>query len=208
MGSSPVSNDESAKLALVPAREGRAVRLKAGEAIKVVNTYGKQVVDTWAFNAQDMAEFMSMEHCRGFYMKLFPEVGDSLVTNQRRPILTLIEDTTPGRHDTVIAACDRYRYAELGVKGYHANCTDNLVKALEDIGETTQRIPGPLNLFMNIPATPEGKLTFEVPLSEAGQYVTLRAEMDLIIVFSACPQDLVPVNDGEPQDVHYQVISQ
>ena len=206
MGTAPVHGGETAKLNIVPAREGRAVRLKSGEVIKVINTYGKQVVDTWAFNAQDMTEFMSMEHCRGSYMKLFPEVGDRLVTNRRRPILTLVEDTTPGRHDTVIAACDRYRYAELGVKGYHANCTDNLVKALEDIGETTQRIPGPLNLFMNIPATPEGKLTFEVPLSEAGQYVALRAEMDLIIVFSACPQDLVPVNDGKPADVHYQVL--
>jgi uncharacterized protein YcgI (DUF1989 family) len=196
-----------ADLVLVPAREGRAARMRAGDTIKVINTHGKQVVDTWAFNSQDLSEFMSMEHCRGSYMKLFPEVGDALVTNRRRPILTLVEDTTPGRHDTVIAACDRYRYEELGVQGYHANCTDNLVKALADLGETTQRIPGPLNLFMNIPATAEGKLSFEVPLSEAGQYVTLRAEMDLIVAFSACPQDLVPVNDGKPEDVHYQIIS-
>lgn len=199
-------NDESANLTIVPAREGRAAELKTGDHIKLINTHGKQVVDTWAFSAEDPSEFMSMEHSRGSYMKLYPTVGDTLVTNHRRPILTLMDDTTPGRHDTVIAACDRYRYAGLGVKGYHPNCADNLVSALDALGKTAPCIPCPLNLFMNIPATAEGKLSFEIPLSEAGQYVVLRAEMDLIIVFSACPQDLIRVNNNKPQDVHYQVI--
>lgn len=197
--------DENMDLTLVPAREGRAASLKAGDCIQVINTHGKQVVDTWAFNPQDLSEYMSMEHSRGAYLKLYPEVGDTLVSNHRRPMLTLIEDTTPGRHDTLIAACDRYRYEGLGVKGYHANCADNLVQALATLGEAAPCIPSPLNLFMHIPATAEGKLSFEVPLSQPGQYVTLRAEMDLIIVFSACPQDIIRVNDMEPQDVHFQV---
>lgn len=193
-------------LTRIPAREGRAVELKAGEIIRITNTHGKQVVDTWAFNCEDLSEFMSMEHSRGAYMKLFPEVGDSLVTNHRRPVLTVIEDTTPGRHDTVIAACDRYRYAQLGVQGFHANCTDNLVNALAEIGRATRRIPAPLNLFMNVPATADGRLSFEVPLSDVGQYVSLRAEIDQIVVMSACPQDLIRVNNGTPKDVHYQIL--
>ena len=51
-----------AELQTLPARSGRAVRLETGEAIRIVNTHGSQVVDTWAFNAEDLREFMSMEH--------------------------------------------------------------------------------------------------------------------------------------------------
>ena len=102
----------------VPARRGKAARVKSGQAIKVVNTHGSQVVDTFAFVADDLHEFMSMEHCRPYFMNLRPRVGDILVTNKRRPILTLEEDTSPGEHDTLMAACDRYRYGLLGYEGY------------------------------------------------------------------------------------------
>jgi uncharacterized protein YcgI (DUF1989 family) len=53
---------------------------------------------------------MSMEHSRAAFRRVRPKIGDSFVTNHRRPILTVMEDTTPGVHDTMIAACDRYRY--------------------------------------------------------------------------------------------------
>ena len=85
----------------VPARQGRAVSLKAGQSIRIVNTHGHQVVDTWAFNAQDLNEFLSMEHMRAAIDRVRPKPGDKLVTNKRRPILTLVEDTSPGAHDTL-----------------------------------------------------------------------------------------------------------
>ncbi len=110
----------------VPARQGRAVSLKAGQSIRIVNTHGHQVVDTWAFNAHDLNEFLSMEHMRAAIDRVRPKPGDKLVTNKRRPILTLVEDTSPGAHDTFIAACDIYRYQGLGVTEYHENCADNL----------------------------------------------------------------------------------
>ena len=109
----------------VPARKGRAVRLQRGQQIKVINTYGSQVIDTWAFNAADISECMSMEHTRGVIDKMYPEPGEAFVTTHRRPILTVVEDTSPGDHDSLIAACDRYRYELLGVKGHHDNCSDN-----------------------------------------------------------------------------------
>jgi uncharacterized protein YcgI (DUF1989 family) len=104
---------------------GLTGRVERGQTITVVNTHGSQVVDTWAFNAEDMSEWMSMEHSRAYYLKLSPEVGDTLVTNLRRPILTLVEDTSGGAHDTLMAACDNPRYALLGVTEYHDNCADN-----------------------------------------------------------------------------------
>src|SRR5690242_16123916 len=105
----------------IPARKGKAARVAKGQIVKVINTHGEQVVDTWAFNAADTGEFMSMEHSRATMGKIIPAVGDSLVINRRRPILTIVEDTTPGIHDTLLAACDRYRYELLGAKGHHDN---------------------------------------------------------------------------------------
>ena len=119
-----------AELIEIPARRGKAVRLRQGQHIKVINTHGTQVVDTWAFNADDLQECLSMEHTRPHIGHIMPRVGDILYTNKRRPILTFVEDTSPGIHDTIIAACDRYRYTFLGVAGYHDNCTDNLYAAM------------------------------------------------------------------------------
>lgn len=196
----------SSDLITIPARRGKAVRLKAGQQIRVINTYGKQVIDTWAFNAADLKEFMSMEHSRATMLTVFPKIGDTFLTNHRRPILTITEDTTPGIHDTLIAACDSHRYKQLGVVGYHESCTENLALALKELGLMPPETPSPLNLFMNIPVKPDGALSFEPPVSEAGQYTTLRAEMDLVIVFSACPQDVLPVNGLHPTDAHFCVL--
>src|SRR5688500_6147670 len=109
----------------VPARRGRAVRVTAGEAIRIANTDRSQAVDTWALNSDELSEFMSMVHLHGTLGSVFPGAGDALVTNRRRPMLVLEEDTPPGRHDTVIAACDVHRYALLGCREYHDNCSDN-----------------------------------------------------------------------------------
>jgi uncharacterized protein YcgI (DUF1989 family) len=187
----------------VPARSGVAAKVKRGQVITVINSGGKQVVDTWAFNADDLAEYLSTEHSRVALMKLVPAVGDTLVTNHRRPILSFVEDTTAGIHDMLMAACDVYRYELLGAIGYHDNCTDNLRNALQAIGLRNKSTPSPLNLFMNVPWADDGSLAYVRPTSEAGQHVSLRAEMNLIIVFSACPQDMIPVNDMKSADAHF-----
>lgn len=195
-------------LITIPARRGKAAFVDQGASIKVINTHGSQVVDTFAFVANKITEFMSMEHSRPYFMGLRPRVGDVLVTNKRRPILTLVEDTTPGVHDTLMAACDSYRYGLLGVTGYHDNCTDNLSAAMQALGLWEPETPAPLNLFMNIPWTEDGTLSWEEPVSEPGDYVVLRAEIDLVIAFSACPQDILPINGlvGEPTEAHFQIL--
>lgn len=192
---------------VIPARKGVAARAAQGQVITVINTHGTQVVDTWAFCADDVAEFMSMEHSRGAMLKVNPQDGDTLRSNKRRPMLTLIQDTSGGVHDTLIAACDRYRYQQLGHVGHHDNCTDNLAAALGALGLTPPATPSPLNLFMNIPVGEDGSVSFEAPVSGPGSYVSMRAEMDLIVAFSACPQDLVPVNGADciPTDAHYRI---
>jgi hypothetical protein len=143
----------------IPARRGKAAYVAAKQVIRVINTHGEQVVDTWAFNRHDISEFMSMEHTRSWLRRLIPHVGDSLVTNHRRPILTVLEDTSGGIHDTLLAACDHYRYEQLGCTEYHDNCTDNLAQGLAELGVKPPDTPSPLNLFMNIPWISDGSLT-------------------------------------------------
>ena len=180
----------------------------------MINTHGQQVVDTWAFRRDELTEFMSMEHSRTFLSRIMARVGDSMVTNHRRPILTLVEDTTvegesAGIHDTLLAACDRYRYELLGCEGYHDNCTDNLAAALAELGLTPPETPSPWNLFMNIPVASDGTVSFQAPVSRPGDSVTLCAEMDCVVAFSACPQDIVPINgvDCIPTEAHLQIFA-
>ena len=197
------------ELQLIPARKGVGAHARQGQSIKVVNTHGYQIVDTWAFNANDLSEFLAMEHCRSAIRRLRPLVGDSMVTNQRRPILTVVEDTTSGVHDMLFASCDIYRYRQLGVEGYHDNCTDNLAEAMQGLGLELPETPCPFNMFQNTWPDPEtGEIEFKPPEAQPGQHMTLRAEMDLVVVFSACPMDILPINGpggSGPQDAHFVI---
>lgn len=195
-----------AQLKTLAASSGIAMRLRQGEALKIANTHGTQVVDCWAFNANDLDEWMSMAHTRNACWKLTPTVGESFVTNRRRPILRLTEDTSPGVHDMLIPCCDGARYKELGYQD-HKSCADNMAFGLKQLGVTPPPPPAPLNLFMNIPMSPTGQLHILPPVSKPGDYVLLRAEMDCFVALSACPHDILPLNgpDATPRDVAYAV---
>jgi uncharacterized protein len=199
----------SGAVMIVPARRGRAVRVPRGATVEIINPGGSQVVDTWALCSSDQAEHLSMEHTRTVLGRMIPRVGDSLFSSARRPLLTFAADTSPGIHDTLIASCDAERYRMLGHVGYHDNCHDNFIAALAELGLTAPPVPAPLNLFMNVPWSPDGALRFEEPRSRPGDLVRLRAETDLIVVMSACPQDLVPVNgrDQRPTEVHFRLLA-
>lgn len=206
----PISVDGVAEIGRsyqVPARNGRAVRLRRGQRIRVTNTHGSQVCDTWAFNTENMAEYLSMEHARAAINRTTPRVGDALVSNRRRPLLTLVADSSQGVHDTLIAACDLARYRGLGVTEYHDNCADNLRLALQAIGLRTAEVPCPLNLWMNIPVHADHHIEWLAPVSKAGDYVEFVAEMDCIFVMSACPQDIIAVNANHPVDLHFCVLA-
>jgi uncharacterized protein YcgI (DUF1989 family) len=193
----------------IPARRGKAALVKAGQAIKIINTHGSQVVDTWAFVADKLTEFMSLEHTRATMLRLRPQVGDVFRTNKRRPILTLIEDTCNGVHDMLLAACDNERYGLLGCTEYHDNCTDNLHAAMAALGLRAPETPSPLNLFMNIPWTEGGALSFDPPTTRPGDYVVLRAELDVVVAMSACPQDILPINGttGTTTEAHFRIVT-
>ncbi|MDH3715724.1 MAG: urea carboxylase-associated family protein [Gammaproteobacteria bacterium] len=193
-------------LLTIPARQGVATPIERGQSIRLVNTHGTQVVDFWVINARDSGEFLSMEHLRAGIQRLIPRVGDALVTNRRRGILQFMEDSSPGVHDTLLAACDTHRYAQLGCEGYHDNCTDNFFAALRTLEFPMRECPSPFNLWMNIPWSQDGSLDFHVPACGVGDHLVFRAEMDCIAVMSACPMDILPINDHKTLDAHYEVL--
>ena len=193
----------------IPARRGAAAFVRQGQHVTVINTHGEQVVDTWAFVRHDLREFMSMEHTRATLVKIMPSVGDCLYTTRRRPILKILQDTSPGIHDTLMAACDSHRYGLLGCTQYHDNCTDNLWAAMHGLGLTPPETPSPLNLFMNIPWQGDGGLSFDPPVTRPGDAITFEAQLDAVMVFSACPQDILPINGttGQPTEAHFRIDS-
>ena len=191
----------------IPARHGIPVRVKAGDLLKVTNLHGNQVFDAWAFNAADLDEYMSMAHTRSRNSRIYVTRGDSLISNHRRAILRIEEDISPGRHDILLCACNPWIYRELGVTAYHRSCSDNLHEALATLGLTIPWTPSPFNIFMNVPMDGDGRLDRAPPSCKPGDYVLLRAELDLIVAISACPQDITAVNSGKPQDGDLEVIT-
>jgi uncharacterized protein YcgI (DUF1989 family) len=185
---------------------GGAVVLTAGEAIRLVNSFGTQVVDTWALNRRDITEYLSVEHTRRMLFNLFPRQGDKLFSNRRTPMLLLERDSSGVQHDMLFACCDPWLYRHYGCAEGHANCRDNFHAALRDVGVETAHVPNPLNLWMNIPVAENSKLAIEPPVSRAGDFVVLRALIDCIVIFSACPMDVTPINgpDCRPKPVHYE----
>ena len=190
---------------VVPGSHAKAVRMNAGDTARVVNIHGTQVVDFWAVRADRPEVAMSMQHSRIRWRNLRPRLGDEMLDEERSTMLTLVEDTSPGVHDTVIAACDPFRYAQLGAEPGHRSCCINFAEALAELSiSRTSPVPAPLNLFMNIPWDLDGNITFEPTVSAPGDSVLFRAEVDVVIIASACPMDIVPINGpggGTPVDI-------
>lgn len=187
---------------------GHAVAVAAGVGQRVIITdpQGGQVGDLFAVSAHDPDENLSASHTRATLRRLFPAIGESFVTTRRRPILTLLEDTSPGVHDLLIAACDPDRYRLLGAPNGHRNCATNLADALAPTGIRLAATPQPVNLFMNTPARPDGTIEYGPALSRAGDRVVLRAEIDLLVVLSACPMDIVGINRNGPGPLEIQIV--
>ena len=180
----------------VPGGEGRAILVRAGQIARVTDVMGGQVGDLFAVSEADPGEYASAGHTRPAIRKLFPRPGDPVLTNRRRPILTVGEDTSPGRHDMLYAACDPARYASLGAAPGHRSCAGNLLEALRAYNTTLVTVPQPLNVFMDVAPERDGTLVSHPASSQAGDFIEFRAELDCLIVLSSCPMDIVPISAG------------
>ena len=176
----------------VPGGYGRSVDVKKGQYVTVRDIEGGQCGDFWAIDANDFDHFLSPPHTWIHLGRIQPRIGDELVTNQRKPIFTIIADDV-GWHDMLAPACAPPRYERYyGVKG-HRNCHDNFLEVMSQRGWGNRLVPQPFNLFMNTFVESDGTLLIRDPISKSGDKITMIAKMSLIIVVSACPMDLNPV---------------
>ena len=191
----------------IEASSAQGFCVDAGSTIRLINTFGSQVVATWAFVPPDAAEFMSMEHTRVHSRSSRPQPGTVFYTNLHTPILQITSDSSPRVHDWYLAACNQRRYELLGHEGEHANCTDNLFNALKDHGISVPFVPCPLNLFENVSFLLGNPMEIKPPVAMPGDNVCLEAKVDCLVVMSACPQDILPTNgpDHSPKKVEVEV---
>lgn len=185
---------------LIPAGEPWVGEVKAGQTIRLLDLEGNQAVDTLFYSAANPRERYDPQRTLRRQASIYLSTGTVLYSNLGNPLLTIVADTC-GRHDTLGGACaqesNTVRYA-LDKLHMHA-CRDNfLCGCLHDGRLDKGDIGANINFFMNVPVTPEGGLSFEDGISAAGKYVELRAEMDVIVLISNCPQLNNPCNGYNP----------
>lgn len=178
----------------IAACTGRGAMLATGARIAVVDVEGQQIGDLFAFGAHDALEYMSPAHTRAALARINVSVGDQLVSNRRRPMLTVIEDTSPGNHDLLFPPCDLRRYRALGVRRWHPSCEENFRRGAAELGFEFEDAPHPLNVFQNTPVLPDGRIEVRPAASGPGERLVLRAEFDQVIVLAACSVDDLPAN--------------
>jgi urea carboxylase-associated protein 1 len=193
---------------IVPAGEPWLGTVCRGETFRIVDLEGNQAVDTLFFNASNSEERYSAVDTIRAQGRLYLTTGTQLLSNDGNVMLTITADTC-GRHDTLGGACsaesNTVRYAL--EKRHMRSCRDNFLLALARSGcaITKRDLPGNINFFMNVPVTPAGELTFADGISAAGRYVEMRAEMDVIVLISNCPQLNNPCNAYNPTPVRVMV---
>ncbi len=186
---------------VIPAGEPWLHLLRKGQVLRILDLEGNQAVDTLFYNAADPAERYSATDTIREQGNIYLTTGTVLLSDQGNPMLTIVADTC-GRHDTLGGACaaesNQVRYA-LEKRPMH-NCRDNYLLALAESGYAMGKrdLTCNINFFMNVPVTPSGGLSFEDGISEAGKYVELRAEMDVLVLVSNCPQLNNPCNAYNP----------
>jgi urea carboxylase-associated protein 1 len=178
--------------------------LAPGQIFRIVDLEGNQAVDTLFYNADDETERYSAVDTVREQGNLYLSVGTRLLSSEGRALCTIVADTC-GRHDTLGGACaaesNQVRYAL--EKRYMHSCRDTfLLTIAHQTRHLSKRdLAANVNFFMNVPVTPEGKLTFEDGLSAPGRYVEMRAEMSVRVLISNCPQLNNPCNGYDPTPI-------
>lgn len=197
---------------ILPARAPYSAVLKAGQAIRIVDLESRQAVDALFYNVHDTTERYSAQDTliaqvasgRRFYL----ETGSVLLSNEGRPMLTITADTC-GFHDTCAGACScESNTVRFGHETrFMHSCRENFITELGKYGMSKRDLVSNVNFFMNVPIRPNGELTVDDGVSEPGGYVELRAEMDVLVFISNCPQVNNPCNGFTPTPIQI-IISQ
>ncbi len=193
---------------VLPAGEAWLHEVKKGQIFRILDLEGNQAVDTLFYSTQDPEERYSAVDTIRAQGNIYLTAGTKLLSTEGNVLMTIVADTC-GRHDTLGGACaaesNTVRYA-LNKRHMHS-CRDSFLHALGHCGcDMTKRdITHNVNFFMNVPVTPAGELTFEDGISAPGKYVEMKAEMDVTVLISNCPQLNNPCNAYNPTPVRLSV---
>jgi len=202
--SSPLNPEAALHTFVVEAGDPFVFEIAQGQYLRIVDIEGNQAVDTIFYNAHDYADRYSAQDTIREQANIYLTTGTKLLSTNGNVLLTITSDTC-GRHDTLGGACatesNMVRY-DLS-KGHMHACRNSFLKGIQhwNRGMDKRDITSNINFFMNVPVTPDGKLTFEDGVSDAGKYVELRAEMDVLMVISNCPQLNNPCNGYNPTPI-------
>jgi urea carboxylase-associated protein 1 len=201
---SPLRPEAALHSFVVEAGDPFVFEIMQGQVVRIVDLEGNQAVDTIFYNAHEYADRYSAQDTIREQGNIYLTTDSKLLSTNGNVLLTVIADTC-GRHDTLGGACaaesNMVRY-DLTKRSMHA-CRNSFLKGLQlwNHGMDKRDITSNINFFMNVPVTFEGKLTFEDGVSDAGKYVELRAEMDVLMVISNCPQLNNPCNGYNPTPI-------
>jgi uncharacterized protein YcgI (DUF1989 family) len=193
-------------ITVIPPRSGTAFALKKGHILRVIDVEGVQVSDLLAFSAADVREVISNGRTFDYEETIRLTTGNRLWSNRSQPMLEIIEDSV-GRHDFLLTPCSEATFRRFYPnQPVHRGCFGNLAAALAPYGVTPDMIPTAFNLFMNVPVDGEtGRLEVLPPTSRAGDFIRLRALIDLVIGLTAC--SAYASNGGSFKPIHYAVES-
>jgi len=171
----------------IPPQTGRLIEVPSGSTLRVIDPFGQQISDVFAFNAADTRESLSSGRTLDNLGKYLVTTGDVLYSNRSRPMFTIGEDTV-GRHDFILTPCSQATFDLLypDHTGYHPSCLENLTKAFAPHGITADDIGTTLNVFMNVVPKEDGSIDILPGVSKAGDHIDLIAEDDLLVGVTSC----------------------
>lgn len=189
---------------VIPPQSGRAFHVKRGERIRITDLKGQQVADLFAFTTEGALDWLSTSQTRDISERLFPEVGGVFYSARAVPMLTFVENNSPGPHDMLFPPCDAALYERAGLHN-HPNCRDNLMQALRGQGITLPFTPDPVDFFQNSLPQADGRLEVTASVNPPGGHVILQAELDLLLVVTACSVDYHPTNGGICTEIEVEI---
>jgi len=177
---------------------GTAVRLSAGQLLRIVDVAGSQSGDLFAVAADDLDDGQSNGRTFDMGGTVALTTGAVLYSRRSRELLRIVDDEV-GTHDFLYAPCSQEMFEiQHGASGPHPNCFDNLVVALAAFGVPATTVSIAFNFFMNVNISRDGRLTIRPPVSLAGQSVTFAAERDVIAAVTSCAAPSVNAGGARP----------
>lgn len=180
---------------------GVGFEIKRGQTLRIIDPQGEQVSDLTAFARDDLTEWLSSGRSIDYANTIYLTTGHILYSNNSRPMWTIVADRV-GKHDFLLTPCSPETFKIIyNHQGHHPSCFENLHTNLAQFGITPNMIPTTFNIFMNVNILPSGELKIDPPTSRAGEFIDLRAEMDMIVGVTACSAEMSNNYSFKPIDV-------